>query len=153
MTEDPKQIVVRLYEEGVNQNRLDVVSELVSTDLVDHNPVILDAPSGPDAIRGGIAMLHDSFPDLEVHVEDLIAEGDRVVARLRLSGTNIGAYRRGGATGKRAQWRAIDVWRVQDGRILEHWGIADRFEMLQQLGLIPSDEEIAKASGGSGEEV
>src|SRR5215472_4787801 len=90
-----KALVRRLYEEGFNAGNLDVVDQLVSPDVVTHNPLILDAPTGPDSIRGGIAMLRQSFPDLHVEVLDLIAEGDRVAAFLLVSGTNTAAYRRG----------------------------------------------------------
>jgi predicted ester cyclase len=138
-----KELVRRLYEQGFNAGDLDVVDQLVSRDVVTHNPIILDAPTGPDSIRGGIEMLHRSFPDLHVEVLDLIAEGDRVAAFLRMSGTNTGDYRRGGATDQRGSMRAFFIWRVADGRLVESWGVADRFELLQQLGIIPSDDELA----------
>ncbi len=138
-----KALVRRLYEEGFNAGNLDVVDQLVSPDIVTHNPIILDAPTGPDSVRGGIAMLRRSFPDLHVEVLDLIAEGDRVAAFLLMSGTNAGDYRRGGATNRQGSMRAFFIWRVADGRLVESWGVADRFEMLQQLGIIPSDDELA----------
>jgi predicted ester cyclase len=138
-----KELVRRLYEQGFNAGDLDLVDRLVSADVVTHNPIILDAPTGPDSIRGGIEMLRQSFPDLHVEVLDLIAEGDRVAAFLRMSGTNTADYRRGGATNRRGSMRAFFVWRVADGRLVESWGVADRFELLQQLGIIPSDDELA----------
>jgi predicted ester cyclase len=138
-----KALVRRLYEEGFNAGNLDVVDQLVSPDVVTHNPLILDAPTGPDSIRGGTAMLRQSFPDLHVEVLDLMAEGDRVAAFLLVSGTNTGAYRRGGATNRHASMRAFFIWRVVDGRLVESWGVADRFAFLQQLGIIPSDDELA----------
>ena len=138
-----KELVRRLYEEGFNAGNLDAVDELVSRDVVTHNPIILDAPTGPDSIRGGIEMLRNSFPDLRVEVIDLIAEGDKVAAFLRMSGTNLGDYRRGGATKRSGSMRAFFIWRVEDGKLAESWGVADRFDFLQQLGMIPSDDEIA----------
>ena len=139
-----KELVRRLCEQGFNAGDLDLVDQLVSPDVVTHNPIILDAPTGPDSIRGGIEMLRRSFPDLHVEVLDLIAEGDRVAAFLRMSGTNMGDYRRGGATNRRGSLRAFFVWRVANGRLVESWGVADRFELLQQLGIIPSDDLAAK---------
>jgi steroid delta-isomerase-like uncharacterized protein len=138
-----KRLVRRLYAEGFNTGDLDAVDELVSGDVVTHNPIILDAPTGPDSIRGGIEMIRKSFPDFHVEVIDLIAEGDRVAAFLRMSGTNLGDYRRGGATKRSGSMRAFFIWRVADGKLAESWGVADRFELLQQLGMIPSDDEIA----------
>lgn len=145
-----KELVRRLYDEGFNAGDLGVVDQLVSPDVVTHNPIILDAPSGPDSIRGGIEMLRRSFPDLHVEVIDLIAEGDRVAAFLRMSGTNTGDYRRGGATNRRGSLRAFFIWRVADGQLVESWGVADRFELLQQLGIIPSDDELATKIGPPG---
>jgi predicted ester cyclase len=138
-----KALVRRLVEEGFSAGRLDVVDELVSPDVVTHNPIILDAPTGPDSIRGGIELIRQAFPDLEVEILDLIAEGDRVAVFLRMSGTNAGDYRRGGATGRRASLRAFFIWRVAGGRLVESWGVADRFDFLQQLGIVPSDDELA----------
>lgn len=138
-----KELVRRLYEEGFNDGNLDAVDELVSEDVVTHNPIILDAPTGSDSIRGGIEMIRRSFPDIRVEIVDMVAEGDRVAVFVRMSGTNTGDYRRGGATGKSGSLRAFFIWRVEGGRLAESWGCADRFEMLQQLGIVPSDDELA----------
>src|SRR5262245_36297884 len=138
-----KALVRRLFEDGFNAGNLEVVDELVTPDVVTHNPLILDAPTGPDSVRGAIEMLHRAFSDLHVEVLDMIAEGDRVAVFLRISGTNTGDYRRGGATQRRASMRAFFIWRIADGRLAENWGVADRFDFLQQLGMIPSDDEIA----------
>ena len=138
-----KALVRRLVEEGFNKGKLDVVDEIVAPDVVTHNPIILDAPVGPDSVRGGIEMIRQSFPDIEVEILDMIAEGDRVAVFLLMSGTNAGDYRRGGATGKKGSLRAFFIWRVADGQLAESWGVADRFDLLQQLGMIPSDDEIA----------
>jgi hypothetical protein len=60
-----------------------------------------------------------------------------------MSGNNTGDYRRGGATHKKGTMRAFLLWRVADGRLAESWGMADRFQFLQQLGIVPSDDELA----------
>ena len=138
-----KQLVRRLYEEGFNEGDLDAVDEIVSPDVVTHNPIILDAPTGADSVRGGIEMIRRSFPDVHVEILDTVAEGDRVAVFVRMSGTNEGDYRRGGATGREGSLRAFFIWRVEDGWLAESWGCADRFEMLQQLGIVPSDDELA----------
>jgi predicted ester cyclase len=131
--------VRRFFEEGLGRGNLDLIDELVAADAVMHNPLILDAPS---SVRSSVEMVRRAFPDLSVEVLDLIAEGDRVAAFLRLSGTNTGTYRRGGATNRRASMRAFFIWRVANGRLAESWGVADRFDFLQQLGIIGSDDEL-----------
>src|SRR5919205_1278393 len=96
-----KALVRRLFDEGFNAGRLEAVDELVAPDVVTHNPLILDAPTGPDSIRGGIEMIRNAFDDLHVDVQQLVAEGDRVASMVVMSGTNTGDYRRGGATGRK----------------------------------------------------
>lgn len=140
--ESNKAMVRRLYEEGFNQGNLDVLDELVAPDVVTHDPIILDAPTGPDSLRGGIEMIRKAFPDFHVEVLDLVAEGDRVASFVLMSGTNTGDYRRGGATNRKGAMRAFLLWRVADGRLAESWGMADRFQFLQQLGIVPSDDEL-----------
>jgi predicted ester cyclase len=137
-----KTLVRRFFEEGMGRGDLDLVDALVAPDAVMHNPLILDAPTGPASVRASIEMMRRAFPDLAVEVLDLIAEGDRVAAFLRLSGTNTGAYRRGGATNRRGSMRAFFIWRIAEGRLAESWGVADRFDFLQQLGIIGSDDEL-----------
>jgi len=138
-----KALVRRLYEEGFNKGNLDVVDEVVAPDVVTHDPIILDAPTGPDSIRGGIEMIRKAFPDFHVDVLDLVAEDDKVASFVLMSGTNTGDYRRGGATNRKGTMRAFMLWRVAGGRLAESWGMADRFQFLQQLGIVPSDDELA----------
>jgi predicted ester cyclase len=138
-----KELVRRLIDRGFNGGDLAVVDEIVAPGVVTHNPIILDAPSGPESVRGGIAMIRSSFPDFHAEILDLVAEADRVAVFLQLSGTNEGDYRRGGATKRKGSFRAFFIWRVADGRLAESWGVADRFALLQQLGIIPSDDELA----------
>lgn len=138
-----KTLVRRFFEDGMSRGDLDLVDTLVAPDAVVHNPLILDAPTGRGSVRASIEMMRRAFPDLRVEVLDLIAEADRVAAFVRISGTNTGAYRRGGATNRRASMRGFFIWRIADGRLVESWGVADRFEFLQQLGIIGPDDELA----------
>jgi hypothetical protein len=84
-------------------------------------------------------MLLAAFPDLRMVPEDVIASGDRVVARVRATGTHKGPFMGIAATGKRVEMNLIDIIRFDDdGRACEHWGIADQLAMMQQLGAIPA---------------
>jgi predicted ester cyclase len=137
-----KDLVRRLFEEGFNNNDLTVVDEVVARDIVTHNPIILDAPTGSDSIRGGLELIRTAFPDFHVDVLDLVAEGDRVASFVMMSGTNTGHYRRGAATNRHGTMRAFFIWRVANGKIVESWGAADRFGFFQELGVLPSDDEL-----------
>ncbi len=138
-----KDLVRQLYERGFNEGDLDLVDRIVAPDVVTHDPIILDAPEGGDSIRGGIEMIRKAFPDFHCELHDQIAEGDRVASLMTMSGTNLGDYRRGGATKRRGTMRAFFIWRIEDGKLAESWGLADRFGFLQELGIVPSDDELA----------
>jgi predicted ester cyclase len=81
----------------------------------------------------------EAFPDFRAEVEGLLADGDAVVAHLQLSGTNTGEYRGlPEPTGQAAQWEAVGIFRLVDGKIAEIRGVADRMGMLTQLGILPA---------------
>jgi predicted ester cyclase len=79
-----------------------------------------------------------AFPDLHIMVEDMIAEGDKVVVRMTMHGTQRGAFGSIPPTGKQVMVSTIDIVRIVGGQIAEEWGIDDRLGMLQQLGLVPA---------------
>jgi steroid delta-isomerase-like uncharacterized protein len=84
------------------------------------------------------ARLHRAFPDLHVTVEDLIAEGDKVVGRNSVTGTHQGEYMGLPPTGKSVTYNEIFIIRFVDGRIAETWGVVDVFSQMKQLGVIPA---------------
>jgi predicted ester cyclase len=79
-------------------------------------------------------LLHSAFPDLQIEIEDLIAEGDKVVGRVTARGTHQGAFMGIAPTGKPVSFNAIDVVRIAGGKIVERWSQADNLALLQQLG-------------------
>ena len=85
--------VVRHLFEVINNGELDQLRDVVDANVVDHNAVIFMQPEGPGAVEDGIRLLRQGFPDLRINIEELVAEGDQVAARLTMSGTNTGEYR------------------------------------------------------------
>ena len=81
--------------------------------------------------------MHTAFPDIQMNVEDMIAEADKVVARVSVSGTHQGEFMGIDPTGNRVAITGIDILRIADGKIVEHWGNFDDLGMMQQLGVIP----------------
>ena len=135
-TEENRALIRRFLEEVFNQRNVAAVDQYMAGDYVDH---VL--PPGVPPTREGfkqfIGPFLEAFPDFRYTVDDLIAEGDRVVARLTAQGTQQGAFMGVPATGKRATWSEIHIGRVANGQIAEHWGEIDNLGMLQQLGVIP----------------
>jgi steroid delta-isomerase-like uncharacterized protein len=135
--EENKALVQRLFD-AINDGRLDELAQVVAPDLVDHNAVIFMQPEGPDGVTEGVRLLLQGFPDLRLSTQELLAEGDQVVARFTMSGTNTGDYRGLPApTQQHFESEAIAILRVADGRVAELRGTADRLAMLTQLGILP----------------
>ena len=135
--EDNKAVVRQLFD-AINNCAINRLPELVDAEVVDHNAVIFMQPDGPGGVEEGVRMLLAGFPDLEVRVEELIAEADRVVARFVLSGTNTGEYRGLPApTNRHFENEAIAIFWIDDGKVAEIRGTADRLSMLVQLGILP----------------
>ncbi len=135
--EDNKAIVRRLYEEIHSKGNWAAVDELVGANFVDHNPPAPDLPSGPEAVKQGLGMFRSALPDLHVTVKDIIAEGDKVVARITMSGTHRGELMGIAPTGKRIALGDIDIIRFDGGKIVERRGETDMLGMMQQLGVVP----------------
>ena len=136
--EENKAVVQRLFD-AINNGRLDELDQVVTPDVVDHNAVIFMQPEGSGGVEEGIRMLLQGFPDLRLSTQELLAEGDQVVARFTMSGTNTGDYRGLPApTQQHFESEAIAILRIADGRVTELRGTADRLAMLTQLGILPA---------------
>ncbi|WP_275291690.1 ester cyclase [Amycolatopsis sp. La24] len=142
---DPK-TVLRRFLAIVNSHDLAELDTVVAEDVIESGPVVVDAPTGGlAAFRTGWTQMLTAFPDLRVDVDSLLAEDDRVAATVTLTATNTGYYRRGFATGKNGTWRGFVLARVTDGRIAELDIQTDRLAILQQLGIVGDDDELAAA--------
>jgi len=132
-TEDNKQIV-RRYQEASNANDLDALDAFVAKDLISHNAT----PGLPPGLEGG-KMAHRAtlaaFPDLHYHAEDMIAEGDKVVQRFTLHCTHKGEFMGMPPTGREITLTGISIFRLKDGKIVEHWAVQDGLALMVQLGL------------------
>lgn len=127
----------RLVEEVFNQGDLAVAEELISPAYALHDIRAGAAPTGVDGLRQYVTMLRLAFPDLNGYLEDVIADGDRVVQRISVSGTHLGAYLGTPPSGRRVAYDLIHIDRFgPDGRIVESWCIDDQLGLLQQIGAI-----------------
>ena len=136
-TEGNKAILRRGYEEIHNKGNLAAIDELVASDYVEHSPGAPGLPPGLEGVKQTFTMFRTAFPDFHVTVEDMVAEGDKVVARLTMSGTHKGEFAGIGPTGKQITVAVIDIMRFVGGKAVEHWNIVDNLEIMQQLGVVP----------------
>ena len=137
MSDENKRLARRALEEIYAKGDLEVVDELVHPEFTDHEPAHPDLPVGPDAVRQTVQRLHETFSELRFEVQQEIAEGDRVVQLVTMSGRHTGPMMGRPPTGREFAVRHTYWWRVADGKLAEHWGVRDDVGLLTQLGLFP----------------
>ncbi len=99
-------------------------------------------PGLPFEVRGpqGVLQLHDAllpaFPDMVLPLEDFVAEGEKVLVRLRVQATHTGAFGDMAATGRKIDIGVLDLFQIRDNRLIEHWALLDNLGMLKQLGAV-----------------
>jgi steroid delta-isomerase-like uncharacterized protein len=132
-----KKVVERIWADLVNGGCLSALDEIVSRDFLDHAP-LPGLPSDIAGLRERFRILHRAFPDFRSTIRELIAENDKVVAYVTCEGTHKNDYLGVPATGRRFSIEEIQLLRIVDGKLAEHWQVADLFGMLVQLGLASS---------------
>ncbi len=135
--QENKAIVRRFCEQVLVKRNLAIVDELLTEGFVDHTPGF-GLPPNRDGFRQSMVMVHAAFPDLEFEIEDLIAEGDRVAMRSRVTGTHKGEIAGIQPTGNRVSVNTIHIFRIASARIAENWDIADLLGLMQQIGAVPA---------------
>lgn len=123
----------RLIEEGFNQGNLAVADEVVAPNAREHQRGSAD---GPEGVKSNIKYLRSAFPDFKLTIDELVVSGDKVWARQKGGGTNLGSFAGHPPTGRKAFIDVIDVCRIEEGQIVEHWGVPDQLGMMMALGLV-----------------
>ena len=124
------------------------IDEIVAPDVLIRTPLPVQS-TGAQALKEVFARLHRAFPDLQVAVNDLIAEGDKVVSRNTVTGTHRGEYMGLPPTGRSVAYDEIFIVRFVDGRIAETWGVVDVISQMKQLGAFgaPSGSPVGEQAG------
>lgn len=135
MSEPNKALVRRFYTELLNTHDLDRAAEFIAEDFFDHNFYYEGLPQGLEGFRQMFAASFAAFPDLHFTIDELLAEGDKVVSCETMCGTHQGEFMGHAPSGKRFEVRNINILRIKEGQIQERWGIFEELKMLQQLGL------------------
>jgi steroid delta-isomerase-like uncharacterized protein len=129
--------IIRRYRQAHNQNDMAALDEIVATDIISHSH-LPNVPAG----REGSKMVHQgslaAFPDGQTTTDDLVAEGDKVVERFTLVGTHKGDFMGIPASGKQVRITGMSIFRIANGKIVEHWGENDAMGLLMQLGVLPA---------------
>jgi steroid delta-isomerase-like uncharacterized protein len=134
-TEQQKAIFRRATEEVWNEGNVAAVEVFFAPDFVNHNPF---GGTSPDraGMRQAVRLLHAALPDFHSTIEDMIAEGDMVVARMTLRGTHMGELLGIPPSGERIAMSTISIVRIANGQIVERWNMSDTLGLLRQIGAI-----------------
>lgn len=138
MSEANKELI-RRYQDAYNSNKLEVLDELLHPDWKT-NAWPDGVPQSVDSAKAFYQAVQEMFSDVEYTTEDLIAEGDRVVQRWTFRATHAGVFIGLPPSGKTITAAGISIFRIADGKIVEHWAFADDLGFLHQLGAdIPAE--------------
>ncbi|MDQ3577519.1 MAG: ester cyclase [Actinomycetota bacterium] len=133
---DPTSVIKRMFDEGFATGNGAVVDELCSPDLVEHQFGLAgDSAAALGHLKDAMRQVHGAVPDISFTIEDSVENGDKLWVRVRAQGTATGPFF-GPPSGRPIDFTVFDVVRVVDGRIVEHWGVPDRFAMLAQTGVL-----------------
>ena len=136
--ETNKALVRRFYDEVLNGRRLEAIHELAIHGYDEHDP-LPGQRDGREGLEDRVSMLIEGLAPTFT-IEDVVAEGDRVVVRWTNSARHVGDFLGIPATGRSCSIAGIDIYRLQGDQLAEHWHVIDQLSMLQQLGLLPSPD-------------
>jgi steroid delta-isomerase-like uncharacterized protein len=138
-TEENKAVVRRYYEDVLNRGNVSALDELAVAHYDEHDPLPGQA-NGLEGLRQRVEMLRNAFRP-QFTIEDIIAEQDKVAVRWTNRGAHVGEFLGLQPTGSSFTIAGIDIHRLQDGKMAEHWHVVDQLSQLQQLGVIPQPTE------------
>ena len=136
-SDDAKQIVRRNTEEVQSRGNFDLFEELFSDDFIDHTPQPNTTPD-KDGVRNLYQTLRAAFPDFHADIHWQSVDGDLVTTYKTYHGTHEGTFLGVAPTGRLIHFETVDAMRVHNGKIIEHWGVANLFSLIQQLGAWPA---------------
>jgi predicted ester cyclase len=131
-----------LIEDGFSKGDLTVFDTHASPDFVEHQHGFF--PPDVEGVKKAIHQLHHAFPDFSLTVKDMVVHGDTVWGRMIGLGTHRNQFGPLLPTGKKFEITVIDIMRFKDGKLVEHWGVADRLSLMEQLGMKPPPKLIMK---------
>ena len=137
-TEQNKALVRQIVEEIFNRGNISLADKLLAPDFVEREELPPGMPRDREGVKLLTTMLRSAFPDFKGTIDDIVAEGDKVVLRWTWSGTQKGEFMGVPPTGKSVSFGVIDIFRIAGGKVVEHWGLMDSMTMMQQLGAIPT---------------
>jgi steroid delta-isomerase-like uncharacterized protein len=136
MSEQNKTLARRWFEDLFSRGNLDVANEILSAEFVDH--LTHEDERGLEELKHYVSIYRSAFPDIQDSVEDIVAEGDKVVVRWLSSGTHQGEFMGVAPTGRHVTFTGMRLFRIADNKIVESWVNIDERGLQEQLGAVSS---------------
>jgi steroid delta-isomerase-like uncharacterized protein len=134
---DYKEMAQRWYSEVMSEGKTEVIDELCAPNFLDHDP-LPGTTADLAGLKDFVAQIRAAFPDMQVTVEDMIAEGDRLAVRSTMHGTHEGDFMGIPGSGKKVEVSNYDFVRFENDQAAEHWGVIDSAALMEQLGMAPA---------------
>jgi len=132
-------LIARFYEDVIGKGQMNLIDELTTDDLVDHEEGLPGQPAGREGVKFFVSAMREAFPDIRVKtIEPTLTDGNLEAARAVLTGTHRGELLGVAATERAVEIETLDIIRVEDGKVAEHWGVTDVMSLMQQLGVVPT---------------
>jgi steroid delta-isomerase-like uncharacterized protein len=136
MSLEENKAIVRRFVEAYNNRNLDAFDNLLAPDYLDHTSQV-----GPEGLKQLINIAFKAFPDFHETIEDIIAEGDKVWARITFTGTHTGEWMGIAPTGKKISVEMVDIFKIANGKLVEYRDVSNNLDFFNKLGLIEYTEE------------
>jgi len=138
-TADLKARIRNAFQQAFTHGHLSALDEVCALDLLDHSTAASPGqPAGLAGFKARVAGHRTGFPDLRLEIENMVVEGDLVAYQWTMSGTHTGPYMGRPPSGHPMRIVGMNLERVQDGQIVEHWSYPDKLALMQQLGMLPA---------------
>lgn len=143
MSAEENMALVRRWFAEIDKHNLDIIDELLAEDYVDHSPGLPDQPPGREGVHRTSLTMVESFPDSVHHIEEMTAEGDKVMTRMTTRGTFVKEVLGFPPTGKVVEVPGVSVHRIAGGKLVEHWAHLDMAAFMHQIDPSADPDESA----------
>lgn len=131
-----EQLIRRYFEEVWNNGKLDVLDEIISSDYINHNAGMANPVAGPEGLKPIVSAIREAFPDLKYVIENLVVSDSQIAVHTTMHGTHKGDFFGLAPTNKVIKVSQMQIERIENNKIVEHWRVTDELTMLRQLGQI-----------------
>lgn len=131
-----EQLIKRYFEEVWNQGKIDVLDEIISPDYINHSPGMPNPTRGPEGLKPIVSAIRKAFPDLKYVIENMVISDHQVAVHTTMYGSHVGDFFGLAPTNKSIKVSQMQIERIANNKIIEHWRVTDDLAMMRQLGQI-----------------